>query len=220
MKCPKCNSNIYNENINISSDIAYCSKCNYVFKISENIKNIEGYFEDGFDENDPPDGAWFKTNFNSTIIGATTRSKSAFILIPFTLVWSGTTLWFSYGIQLINGEFSLYKTLFGIPFLIGTIILCSFALMAIWGKIELTLDDRGGRIFTGIRDIGFVKKFKWSDVKTVKELRAAVGEYGASQPKIVLEGKRQISFGAGLTDDRRYYLIRAIKKIMSKKKRN
>ena len=214
MKCPKCNSEIYTENINIKSDIAQCSKCKNLFKISENINS---YIDDGFNENDTPNGTWIKTDFNSTIIGATTRSPIAFFLVPFMLIWSGGSIGGIYGTQLVNGEFDLFLSLFGIPFLIGSVIFWSFALMAIWGKVELTLDNQGGRIFTGIGNIGLVKNFIWSDVKTIKEKQANFRYPGSQGGVVVLEGKKKISFGLGVKEDRRYYLFRAIKSIMNKK---
>lgn len=214
MKCPKCNSEIHTENINIKSDIAQCSKCNNLFKISENINS---YIDDGFDENDTPNGTWIISDFNSTIIGATTRSPIAFFLVPFMLIWSGGSIGGIYGTQLAKGEFDLFLSLVGIPFLIGSIVFWSIALMAIWGKVELTLYNQGGKIFTGIGNIGIVKNFIWSDVKTIKERQANFHYPGSQGGTIVLEGKKKISFGLGVKEERRYYLFRVIKSIMNKK---
>jgi len=213
MKCPKCNSEIQTENINIKSDIAQCVKCNNLFKISESLVDID----DGFNEKETPNGAWIKTDFNSTIIGATTRSPIAFFLVPFMLIWSGGSIGGIYGSQLINGKFDLVQSLFGIPFLIGSIIFWSFALMSIWGKVELTLDNQGGKIFTGIGNIGLIKRFLWTDVKSIKEKQANYHYPGSQGGTIVLEGKKKISFGLGVKEGRRYYLYRAIKSIMNKK---
>ena len=89
--------------------------------------------------------------------------------------------------------------------------------MAIWGKVELTLDNKGGKIFTGVGNIGLVKKFSWSDITKVKEKQANF-RYPRSQGNtIVLEGKKRISFGTGVKEERRYYLLRAIKSLIIKK---
>jgi hypothetical protein len=213
MKCPKCNSDIKTENINIQTDIAQCYKCQNIFKISENIEN---YVDDGFDIKNTPNGTWIKTNFNNTIIGGTTRSPIAFFLVPFMLVWSGGSIGGIYGTQLANGEFDLFQSLFGIPFLIGSIIFWSLAFMAIWGKVELTLDKQGGKVFTGIGNIGINKTFLWSDVSKVKEKQANFRYPGSQGSSLVFEGKKRISFGSGLKDERRYYLIKAIKSTMNK----
>ncbi|MFK5983593.1 MAG: hypothetical protein QM499_11810 [Flavobacteriaceae bacterium] len=213
MKCPKCNSDIQTENINIQTDIAQCKKCQNIFKISENIEN---YVDDGFNVNDTPNGTWIKTDFNNTIIGATTRSPIAFFLVPFMLVWSGGSIGGIYGSQLASGEFDLFQSLFGIPFLIGSIIFWSLTLMAIWGKVELTLDNQGGKIFTGIGNIGLNKTFLWSDISNLKEKQVNFRYPGSQGSSLVFGGKKRISFGSGLKEARRYYLIKAIKSTMKK----
>ena len=213
MKCPKCKSDIQTENINIQTDIALCESCQNIFNISENIEN---YLDDGFNVNDTPRGTWIKTDFNNTIIGATTRSPIAFFLVPFMLVWSGGSVGGIYGNQIVRGEFDLVQSLVGIPFLIGSIVFWSFALMAIWGKVELTLNNQGGKIFTGIGNIGLNKTFLWSDISSLKEKQANFRYPGSQGGRIVFEGKKRISFGSGLKDARRYYIIKAIKSTMNK----
>ena len=213
MKCPKCNSEIQTENINIQADIAQCLKCKNIFKISENIDDL---IDDNFSINATPDGTWYKNDFNKTIIGASTRSPIAFFLVPFMLVWSGGSIGGIYGSQIIKGEFDLFQSLFGIPFLIGSVIFWSLALMAIWGKVEVTLDNKGGKIFTGIGSIGLNKHFLWSEVATLKESQPNLRYPGSQGRALVLEGKKRISFGTGLKEERLYYVFRAIKSVMSK----
>jgi hypothetical protein len=208
MKCPNCKSEIDKVNINIQTDIAQCNKCDNIFKISDNIEN---YIDDGFNINNPPDGVWYKSDLNKTIIGATTRSPIAFFLVPFMLIWSGGSIGGIYGTQLISGKFDLFQSLFGIPFLIGSIFFWSITLMAIWGKVELTLDSKGGKIFTGVGNIGLVNSFLWSDITKIKEKQANIRYPGSQGNTIVLEGKKRISFGTGVKEERLYYLLRAIK---------
>lgn len=215
MKCPKCDSEIKAENINIQSDIAQCVTCNTVFKISEYIDTTS---DDHFNINDKPRGTWVKTNFNTTIIGATTHSPIAFFLVPLMLVWFGGSLGGIYGTQIASGEFDLFQFLFGIPFLIGSIVFWSFALMAIWGKVEVTLDNRGGKVFTGIGNIGINKSFLWTDISKIKEVQTNFRYPGSRGSSLVFEGKKRISFGSGLKEERRYFLLRAIRNTMNKYK--
>lgn len=217
MKCPKCNSEILNKNINIQTDVAQCNKCMNIFKISE---QIESNFDDGFDINNPPNGSWIITQMNETVVGATTKSPVAFFLVPFMLIWSGGSIGGIYGTQILSGEFDLIMSLFGIPFLIGSFVFWSFALMTIWGKVELTFDNQGGKIFTGVGNIGIVKKFIWDDIATIKEKRSNFHYPGSQGGNLVLEGKRRISFGLGVKQERQYYLYRTIKNIISKNKLN
>lgn len=217
MKCPNCNSDIQNLNINIQTDVAQCQKCNLVFKISENITD---YSSDGFDPNIPLKGAWCRKEIDQIVIGATTRSPIAFFLVPFMIVWSGGSIGVIYGMQLVKGEFNLMMSLFGIPFLIGSIIFWSLALMAIWGKVELTLDKQGGKAFTGLGNIGVTKKFTWDEVSTIREKQSNFNYASSQGGSILLEGKRRISFGFGVKESRRYYLFRALKGILLNVKTN
>lgn len=94
--------------------------------------------------------------------------------------------------------------------------------MAIWGKVELTIDKKGGKIFTGIGKIGRTKTFSWAEVSLIKEQQAT--GYGKNRnyksTEILLEGASRLSFGAGLSEPKRYYLFRALQDIMAKVKAN
>ena len=216
MKCPNCNTEISNEQINIQKDIAQCIKCNNVFKISENITHSE-YF---FDLENTPKGTWYNYDGRATVIGATTRSPIAFFLVPFMIIWTGGSIGGIYGSQIANGEFNLFMSLFGIPFIIGSIIFWSIALMAIWGKVEITFDKYGGKIFTGIDDFGITQKFNWNDISEIREVENVFYNSNRNGGKICLEGKKRISFASGINDERRYYLFNALKSALSKVKMN
>ena len=137
-------------------------------------------------------------------------------MVPFMLVWSGGSLGGIYGTQLINGEFDLFQSLFGIPFIIGSIVFWSLALMSIWGKVELTLNKRGGKVFTGIGTIGLVKQFLWKDITTLKQKQATLRYPGSQGGSLIFEGQKRISFGNGLKQKRLYYLLRATKSAIHK----
>ncbi|GAB3339238.1 hypothetical protein GCM10027429_25360 [Marivirga atlantica] len=217
MKCPNCNTDVQSQHINIQTDLAQCQSCHNIFKISEAFGNINS---DGFDLNNPPKGTWIRHEMNQIVIGATTRSPIAFFLVPFMVVWSGGSIGGIYGSQIIKGEFDPFMSLFGIPFLIGSVIFWSLALMAIWGKVELSLDKHGGKVFTGLGSIGLAKKFTWDEISTVSEKQNALNYPGSRGSSILLEGKRRISFGKGVNNGRRYYLYRALKEILTKVKAN
>lgn len=212
MKCPNCSTEIEKENINIKTDIAQCTSCGSIFKISEQISSTSS---DSFDINVPPKGTWLVKEMHSTKIGASTRSPIAFFLVPFMLVWSGGSIGGIYGSQILTGEFNLMMSLFGIPFILGSIIFWSIALMAIWGKVELTLDKSGGKIFTGLGNIGYTQRFIWEEISMVIEKQKS---FTSNYEGIQLEGKRRITFGIGLRSSRRYYLYKALQIILQKVK--
>jgi uncharacterized C2H2 Zn-finger protein len=194
------------------TDLGQCPNCGHIFKISESLNDT---FDDHFDINKTPKGTWLKKDYSKIIIGASTRSPLAFFLVPFMIVWSGGSLGGIYGSQISTGEFNIVMTLFGIPFLIGSAIFWSLALMSIWGKVEITLDKQGGKIFTGLGTIGTTRQFTWDEIDAVKEnLPVYSNNYSNknnNSSSIVLEGKKRISFAIGVRESRRYYLYRALK---------
>ena len=208
MECPNCNSEIRNENINIHRDIAQCHSCESIFKVSE---QIDTGVDSTFDIDSPPSGAWIEKYKDEVVIGATTRSPIAFFLVPFMLVWSGGSLGGIYGTQIITGQFSLFQSLFGIPFLLGSVLFWSIALMAIFGKVELKLDKRGGKVFTVIGMLGITEKFNWANVSNILENTTNLRFSGSEGLALSIEGKSRISFGRSLKSKRRYYLLNALK---------
>lgn len=217
MQCPKCTTTIPPQNINVSTDIAQCPECNFIFRVSEHVgaKALPADLS-SFDVTDPPKGAWIEQHDTDIEIGASTRSFIAFFLVPFMLVWSGGSLGGIYGTQIINGEFSIMMSLFGIPFLLGSIFFWSLALMAIWGKIVISVDANELQVFTGIGKLGRTQRIDLDKIDKVSE-NTTRGSKGSSTTTILLEGQRNISFGSGLSLDRRKYLLKALQKIVHDK---
>lgn len=209
MKCPKCNTLILAENINIQNNIAKCSSCSYVFKASDGLNDSDAKFQ----INQPPSGAWYEPQPNEIIIGATTRSATALYLIPFTCIWSGFSLSMLYGSQIANQQFSLFESLFGIPFLIGSIFMIKQCLISVFGKVEIHANREGGTIFTGIGSIDRKKPFLWRDVSTINNGTSRPWFQRYDQEAIVMEGATSYTFGSDLNEERRYYILNALKKM-------
>jgi len=223
MKCPDCYTRIPNENLNIAADIAQCPSCDLVFKISDNIPRrarqeakAKMEIDENFDISQPPNGAWINQGEGELIVGATTRSFMALFMVPFMLIWSGGSLGGIYGSQIMNGEFNLFMSLFGIPFLLGSILFWGITLMFITGKVEITLDQREGKVFTGVGKIGYTKRFDLDDITTVRE-KITTGNKERTGTAIALEGQKQITFGGFLSESRRYYLLKTLQKVLADK---
>jgi hypothetical protein len=211
VNCPKCKAEILSENLNIPTDVGKCTSCGNVFQISKSIIDTDSEFN----INEIPKGAWYIQELNTTIIGATTRNWIAFFIVPFMIVWSGFALGGIYGSQIFTGKFNPLMSLFGIPFILGSIIFWSFACMTIWGKVELTFDKQGGRVFTGVGKIGRTKNFKWNEISRIGESMTNFHYPGSHAAQIVLEGRKRLFFGTGLNNERRYYILQALRKIHS-----
>jgi len=212
VNCPNCGTNVQAKDLNISTDIGKCSSCETVFNISESIQtNVEN----DFDVEASPNGAEFIKLENGFQIIASTRSKAAWFIVPFTLVWAGFSLSAIYGSQLANQSFNLQTSLFGIPFLIGSTILISISLLMLAGKVVVGANGYNGWIFTGVGKIGWTRKFNWQDFHKVEEGLTSFRINHSHKPVIFLQGKTRIGFGMWLNDERRYFIMNCIRKMLS-----
>lgn len=205
--CPSCRSRIAPDDINVATDVALCRSCGNTFRLSEIIGAIPS---SSFDPGSPPRGAWFEPLPDGFTAGATTRTWMALFIVPFTCVWSGLSMSGIYGSQIVKGHFNLSSSLFGLPFLIGTIFLVSWCAMCVAGKLTITRHSDQLIIFTGVGPIGWTRTCSLSDFSTVREGYPGMGNWNWNSrqgPAIRLEGKRAVAFGSMLTTERRYFLI-------------
>jgi hypothetical protein len=137
-------------------------------------------------------------------------------IVPFTCVWAGGSMFGIYGTQLIKGHFSLGPSLFGIPFLIGSIFLVSWCAMSVLGTVTVSVHGDRLAIFTGVGPLGITRVANLSEFKTAREDWG----YGSmnnnrSSRVIRLEGARAMAFGSTLSTERRYFLLSAVQSALS-----
>lgn len=214
IKCPKCDAKIDAPQINVSSNVAYCQRCSEGFLLSE---LIDDDFKISLDS--VPDGAWYYESHNPKVIGATTRSLGAFILIPFTTIWAGGSLSSIYGSQLTSGKLDLLQSLVGIPFLLGSIFLASYSLMLVAGKIEVEISEKV-RIFIGIGTLGWNRSFDRSEFKKVyTESSKGSNLPFSSSENIIIEADKKYQLMPSLSEDRHKFVFSVLRhelKIKSK----
>jgi len=210
--CPACRSAISTDDVNVSTDIALCRRCDKTFSFAElalastaPTANLSM----------PPRGAWFEQYPGGFRVGATTRSWGALFLVPFTCVWAGGSLGGIYGTQFLHHRFNLGTSLFGIPFLLGSCMLITMCLITVAGKIELTLRDDQLSIFTGVGLIGWTRRYLWSDFSLVREQMGG-SNFNSNRrgPSLALEGKRKASFGGSWNDERRYFVLNVLRSML------
>jgi hypothetical protein len=212
IQCPKCKQIAPPNQVNVATDIAFCPQCNEGFRISAAIDR-DSVNEEILQR--PPRGAWFRQEVDKIVVGATTRSPVAFFLVPFMCVWSGGSLGGIYGSQIAKGEFNLTASLFGIPFILGSILFWTFALMAICGKVEVSI-GRISYVFVGVGRIGWTRSFDWSTVQSIREDRINMNYPGGHQSVIVMEGKERLKFGSGLNEKRIFFVLSVLKLLKSR----
>ncbi len=220
-RCPKCSGAIAEGDLNVSANIARCAACNEVFPLSELVTDKTSEERASVlappvvDLNTPPAGVRYEQTFDGVIVSATTRSCFVIPMIPFICLWSGGSLSGIYGSQIMKGQFNPAMSLFGLPFLAGTVFLVGYVLMGIFGRVEIRLRGDDGEVFTGVGPIGRTKHFQLSEVTGV-HMEVTKRSKGGITKQIVIDGPTPIKFGSMLNYARQEFLLAVLKKLTAK----
>lgn len=154
LHCPDCGLPIPASEIAPSAGIAVCRSCDksHGLEACKAAAPIGSRFQPL--PTDPPKGVAVEERMDGFVLTLSTRSGAAFFLVPFMCVWSGGSLGGIYGSQLYKGEFDLGLSLFGIPFVLGTLLFGAIAMMSACGKQVLEV-----RNDTLLHRIGFLGLF-------------------------------------------------------------
>ncbi len=210
--CPECAKEIPLADTNV----ALCRACEKIFSFAELFDEAS---DADLDLAKPPRGTWVRELGGGFEIGSTTRSRAAFSLVPFATIWSAITLGGCYGTQIYKRQFDLASSLFGIPFLLGSIFLISSALIAVCGKIIVKGSGEQASISIGVGPVCYTRRFRWSEIKRIHQRLSNYEQNGQYLPVIELqrEGK-PIRFGRQLTEPRRRVLLAMLRLIHIAKK--
>lgn len=208
--CPSCRSKIALEDVNPSTDIALCRRCGRTYSFG--LLNAA----QGIDLQTPPSGARFEVVPGGFTIEATTRTWMAAFLVPFTCVWAGESLGSIYGRQIQHGVFDPKAALMGLPFLLGSVVLVGWCAMLTAGVVRVTRQGDELEVFTGVGPVGWRRKHPWSVIRNAREDVASTGSRRRNQGRcILLEGTTRVAFGSTLTEERRYFMLQAIRKMLA-----
>ncbi|MBP7008420.1 MAG: hypothetical protein KBC66_01245 [Kiritimatiellae bacterium] len=165
----------------------------------------------------PPPGVRLERGFGDTLtIVCTPQRKALVVLIPFTVVWSGFALAALYGPQLASGRFDWRLSLFGLPFLLASIGLCSTILYHLFGRTTVTLAKGRVRIFRGVFGWGRTREMVIGPERRVTLARSGIRVNDVPQEEIRLESAgRTFSFGAlGLPAETRRYVAAVLQRAL------
>ncbi|MCJ8351534.1 hypothetical protein [Moritella sp.] len=205
--CTQCKIKIETEDINVAKDTAYCSSCQNLLILSS---ILEKQPNNNFDITQPVSGIKVEDNGYNWSMEASNRSITAIFLVPFTLVWAGGSLSGIYGSQLINGEFDPSLSLFGLPFLLGSIVLMTLTLMNIFGRTCVRNENGKALIFIGIGSFGWYRRFDWKNIDQVKEVNLHKNRH------LSLEGNKRLNLGWGLSSEKRYFMSNFLRSKLKK----
>lgn len=236
--CPNCGKIIPPEDVNVGTDVAFCRRCNTTNRLSDLSFGLA--IDKNVDVQNPPEGAWRRTEGGAVVIGATNRSPGTAVgLLLMSLFWNGivsvfvvlaisSTLslmhvpipaWFP-APKMNNSSMGLGTTLFLWLFLspfiaIGLAMILGF-LSSVAGKCEVSIESSQGVVFTGLGAVGFRKRFQTPEVKDVRIEQSQWNSDGRQQKKtnIIIENKsgKTIKFGSMFTAERRSFVAAALRR--------
>jgi len=147
-----------------------------------------------------PKGVQLEETMDGFRLTLSTRSCIAFFLVPFTMFWAGGSLGGIYGTQIAKGEFNLMLSLFGLPFLAGSVFLVALTVMAVAGRCVVELAGGKFSIRTGALGVYRTKSVAWDDVLSCRltEDTSRGRSYSTTyQVEVAVERGEPLRFGVG-----------------------
>lgn len=203
--CPQCKAVIPDSDYNVSTDIALCRRCNTNFKYSDIVGSSQ---LQPITQLERPKQIKIFEGVDYTEITYKRLNPVLLFLIPFTAFWSGLSMYGIYGKQIRSGKFDLGDSLFGIPFLLGTIVLITVIFSLLFGKWRIKIGYRESYVFAGVGPIGWKRRFESSNVRNVTLKMTSLQVNNVPQEGVHLAFKEGdgLTFGATLKQNAKEYI--------------
>ncbi|NQZ56372.1 MAG: hypothetical protein HRT88_02725 [Lentisphaeraceae bacterium] len=199
--CPDCDAEITLADINVANDIALCRSCKTTHSFAQ-LCNFESISTDLLKEKPPRHISLLQDMGDGPGIIYKKKSWVLLFMLPFTCVWAGGSMFGIYGQQFIEGKFDLQQSLFGIPFLIGSIILSAVCLYMLVGKWRIVCDSSIVSIFVGVGPIGWTRRIPYNRHSQVGIVDSSVRHNNVVQQCISIKTDAdERKFGAGINND-------------------
>lgn len=206
LHCPDCGLPIPTTEVAPSAGLAVCRLCDRTYPLTACQEALPIEERADLPLGAPPKGVTVTEGMDGFKVSVSTRSCMAVFLVPFTLFWAGGSLGGLYGTQIAKGEFNLMMSLFGIPFLIGSVFLIGFTAMSVAGRQVIEL--KGGRLHvnTGAFGLRWGRSADWRDVESVRLNERPAGgrrRYGSMhEVEVSVRGDKPLSLGSGIDPER------------------
>lgn len=209
-RCLHCGQALDLADTNVATDVALCRACGRTMTFSAVIAPDETA---AVDLASPPRGVKVERN---SIHGIEIRyhrlNPVAFVLIPFTALWSGLSLWGIYGSQLSDGAIDPVLALAGLPFVLGTFVLLGVIAWMLFGRWRVRLDRGTAEIFRGVGPFGRRRHVPITRDTILRLAPGTVRVNGRTQDEIVItNGPHTVRFGALLPAEVRAFLAAVLR---------
>lgn len=211
--CPDCGLPIASVDLAPAQGVAVCRFCEKSFPMAACQTAIPFEQRPLIPVMTPPKGVDLVETMDGFRLTLSTRSCIAVFLVPFTLFWAGGSLGGIYGTQIKNGEFNWMMSLFGLPFLAGSIFLIGLTMMTVCGRTIVELAGGKFSIRTGALGVYRTRSAAWHDVRSCRlteATRRGRNSYHTSfQVEIKVDGAKDLQLSvAGVERETALWLAR------------
>lgn len=217
--CPDCRAVIAHDDMNIKEGVAVCSRCGKISRLIDLVEEFDSADYSRLLYEKPPRGIKLvrdKMNPMGEVTLTYRRINPAVLfLIPFTAIWSGFSMTALYIAPLLNeGTIPIVQALFGIPFLLGTIILLVSIFSMLFGKRILTLSNGKGTYAFKVFGIGRTKHVELNRSTRIENTETNYQVNNRSLPQITItNGSKRVNMFAGLRYDAMDYIIALLRSV-------
>lgn len=212
--CQFCGTAIALADVNVANDIALCRQCGKTMPFSL-IAPIPGAAE--VDLQRPPKGVRIEDSpLGGRSIIYRKISPAVLFLIPFTAFWSGGSMFAIYGSQLKKGHFELMPSLFGVPFLLGSVVLISIIGFMLCGRWRIHYNQGLLEVVIEIGPFGWTRRLACDRSARVSIQASAWQNNGAPQRVIQVDCQSNtLKFGAGIPDPAKAFIAEALRRTIA-----
>ncbi len=164
----------------------------------------------------PPKGVRFDP---STLRGKTVYFKKVspmvLFLIPFTAMWSGISMAGIYGKQIADGKFDVGSSLFGLPFLLGTIVLVSSIVFMLFGRWRFSFNQGMLEVAMELGPFSWKRRIACDKGARVSIRQSSWKKNNQMQYHIQVEsGGETLKFATGIPEEPKTFIAEAIRRMI------
>jgi hypothetical protein len=237
--CPACNAEIPLADINIPEGVGLCRACGKLSRLAD-IADASDSADLASQPGPPPAGCRIDDDGAGITVRASCRSLSGaagalficlfwngivsiFVLLAFAGLYTNLVgplpHWFpapgngkhNSGIPL---GMCIFLCIFLIPFVTIGLVIFAGLLTCIAGETRVIISGATAAARTGIGPFGWTKRFDATAVKRISICQTTWKQNDQSRPLIHIEADRPIKFGSALTEERRNWMIAALRTLL------
>ena len=204
--CPQCNSDVPPEYADLSTETAFCSRCQNFFNCGDWIESALITPES---LQNPPEGVSYEESAEGFKIAISTHSFwwfLSFVCACLYLAFIGFFSWAAF--RAPSGKGGIVFLILTPFYLIG-VAWCCHVLMLLTGKIVIQINGNSGNVFKGVGKVGWSRHFDWSGVKKIR--LSKYYRINGNVKQVTLEGDQNIQLGRGMREDRLSYVVIALR---------